>query len=154
MGFVRVTTIAAAPPGTAERLWYDTTRWPSFIQGFRHVVELRGDWPATGARVVWDSSPQGRGRVVEEVTAYAPGQGQTLEVDDPRMRGTQRIAFATAADGGVELTLELDYVLKGDVPRPLRPIVDSLFVRRVQRDALRRTLDSFAIEVEAEVDLG
>lgn len=153
MAIVRVTATAAAPPGTAERLWYDTTRWASFIQGFRHLVELRGDWPAAGSRVVWDSSPQGRGRVVEEVTAYAPGQGQTLHVEDPHMRGTQRIGFAPAPDGGVELTLELDYVLKGDVPRPLRPVVDALFVRRVQRDALRRTLDGFAVEVEAEVGL-
>ena len=30
----------------AETLWYDVTRWPSFIEGFKHVERIEGDWPA------------------------------------------------------------------------------------------------------------
>ena len=38
----------------AEALWYDPHRWAAWIDGFGHVVELDGDWPRRGARLVWD----------------------------------------------------------------------------------------------------
>ena len=53
----------------AEALWYDLRRWPSFVDGFKYIARVDGDWPAVGALVVWDSYPGGRGRVLEEVTA-------------------------------------------------------------------------------------
>ena len=37
--------------------------------------------------------------------------GQTLEVEDEKLRGTQRVAFAPGADD-VEVALELEYELK------------------------------------------
>ena len=37
--------------------------------------------------------------------------GQTLEVEDEQLRGTQRVAFSPAPDA-VEVTLELEYELK------------------------------------------
>ncbi len=77
----------------AEALWYDPVRWAAWIDGFGHVVELPDGWPAEG-RLVWDSTPGGRGRVAETVTAYEARGGQTLAVEDSRLRGTQRVAFA------------------------------------------------------------
>ena len=70
----------------AEALWYDPQRWPAWIDGFGHVVKLEGEWPAQGARAVWDSKPGGRGRVVERVTAYEARAGQTLAVEDEQLR--------------------------------------------------------------------
>ena len=64
----------------AEELWYDPHRWPAWIDGFGHVAKLEGEWPQIGARLLWDSRPQGRGRVAEQVTAYEPRRGQTLDV--------------------------------------------------------------------------
>ncbi len=65
----------------AEALWYDPVRWPAWVDGFGHVVELSDGWPAEGHAGV-GQPPEGRGRVLETVTAYEPRAGQTLEVED------------------------------------------------------------------------
>lgn len=138
------------PKGAAERLWYDTSRWPSFIDGFARVVKQEGPWPEAGSRVVWDSTPAGRGRVVERVVEHEPGEGQQVEVEDPRLRGTQRVRFEALEDG-VAVGLELEYELKQG--GPLSPLVDLLFIRRAVRDSLWRTLLRFGREVAAELEL-
>jgi hypothetical protein len=141
MGKIRVALDVPGPPDAAEALWYDTARWPSFIDGFGRLVKVEGDWPRAGSHVVWDSTPHGRGRVVERVVEHGPGAGQALEVEDPRLTGTQRVAFG-ALDDGTEVSLTLDYRLKQR--NPLQPVVDLLFIRRALRDSLRRTLVRFS----------
>ncbi len=135
----------------AEELWYDQHRWPSFIEGFAHVVAAEGQWPRRGAQVTWDSVRAGRGRVVERVVAYEPRIGQTVAVDDPRLSGTQRIAFEGREGGTVMVSLELEYGLKS--PGFAGPVVDLLFVRRALGDSLRRTLERFALELETEREM-
>jgi hypothetical protein len=147
MGRVRASIDVPALASEAEALWYDTTRWPTFVDGLHHIVRLEGDWPHAGARVLWDSNPGGRGRVQERVTAYAAREGQTLEVEDEKISGTQRVTF-TPTERGVIVTLELRYELKD--AKPGMPIVDVLFIRRPQRDSLARTLRRFRTEVTAE----
>lgn len=136
----------------AERLWYDLDRWPSFVDGFGHMVKREGDWPRTGSRIVWDSIPNGRGRVSERVTAYEVRVAQTIEVEDPRLTGTQTVGFAPAGEGRCLVALELSYRLKQG--GPLAGVVDALFVRRAVRDSLRRTLSRFARELRADRELG
>jgi hypothetical protein len=150
MGHVAVSRDVHGPLGAVERLWYDTSRWPSFIDGFGHLVKVEGDWPEAGACVVWDSTAAGRGRVVERVIEHAPGGGQSLEVEDPRLRGTQRIRFERLEDG-IMVGLDLEYELKQRTP--LQPLVDVLFIRRALRDSLRRTLARFAYELRADMEL-
>jgi hypothetical protein len=133
----------------AEALWYDPVRWPAWIDGFGRVVEVPATWPAEG-RLVWDSTPGGRGRVLETVTAYEPRGGQTLAVEDSRLRGTQRVEFTPGPDN-VKITLSLDYELKER--NPLTPLVDLLFVRRAIVASLRRTLARFARERRADTEL-
>ena len=133
----------------AEALWYDPVRWPAWIDGFGHVVELSGGWPAEG-RLVWNSTPEGRGRVIETVTAYEPRMGQSLAVEDSRLRGTQRVGF-TPGPEAVEVTLELEYELKERAP--LTWLVDRLFVRRQVVASLRRTLARFARERRGDLEL-
>jgi Polyketide cyclase / dehydrase and lipid transport len=147
MGRVRASVEIPALASEAEALWYDTTRWPTFIDGLHHVARLEGDWPHAGARVLWDSNPGGRGRVEERVTAYAARDGQTLEVEDEKISGTQRVTFAPT-DRGVTVTLDLRYDVKDR--KPGMPLVDLLFIRRPQRDSLMRTLRRFRTEVTAE----
>jgi hypothetical protein len=144
---VRASIAVPALASEAEALWYDTARWPTFIDGLHHIARLEGDWPHAGARVLWDSNPGGRGRVQERVIAYAAREGQTLEVEDEKIRGTQRIAF-TPTETGVTVTLELRYELKD--AKPGMPLIDLLFIRRPQREALERTLRRFRTEVTAE----
>jgi hypothetical protein len=144
---VRASIAIPALASEAEELWYDTTRWPTFIDGLHHIARLEGEWPHAGARVLWDSNPGGRGRVQERVTAYAAREGQTVDVEDEKIRGTQRVTF-TPTETGVTVTLELRYELKDT--KPGMPVVDLLFIRRPQRDSLSRTLRRFRTEVTAE----
>jgi hypothetical protein len=139
-----------AQVSAAEALWYDTSRWPAFIDGFAHVAKVEGDWPRTGARLVWDSVHAGRGRVVERVVRYEVRSGQTLEVEDPRITGVQTVTFTPRGSGASHLDLELRYALKD--PTPVTPVVDLLFVRRAFNDALRRTVTRFHRELRAEQD--
>jgi hypothetical protein len=134
----------------AEALWYDTSRWPTFVDGFAHVVSKEGEWPAAPSTLVWQSTPAGRGRVLEHVTEYEPRLGQTAQVEDPKMSATQRVAF-TPSDDGVEVTLSMEYTLKEG--GPLRPFMDFLFIRRAVTDALKRTVQRFARELETDAEM-
>jgi hypothetical protein len=147
VGRVRASIEVPGRAGEAEALWYDTARWPSFVDGLHHVAAVEGPWPDAGARLVWDSHPGGRGRVSERVLAYAPGEGQGLDVEDAKIRGTQRVRFLPGADG-VTVALELEYRLKER--RPGSALLDLLFIRRPQRASLERTLRRFRIELAAE----
>jgi hypothetical protein len=125
-----------------EELWYDLSRWPAFIDGFASVAKVDAGWPREGA-LVWQSHPAGRGRVVERVTRFEARIGQDVEVEDPKITGVQRVRFAP---GG--MSLELEYRLKDR-----NPLLDLLFVRRAQRDALQRTLNRFAIELRTDREI-
>ena len=91
----------------AARLWFDLARWPSIVDGFGTLSRNEGAWPHAGARIVWDSLRNGRGRVVEHVLEYEPGVTQLVRVEDPQLTGTQRVTFGATDAGGV-IRLELD----------------------------------------------
>jgi hypothetical protein len=135
----------------AERVWYDPSRWASWIEGFGHLISLDDGWPQRGSRRVWESPPQGRGRVSERVLAYEMRTGQTLAVEDGRMEATQRVSFEPQPDS-VRITLSLEYRLKDR--NVLTPLVDLLFTRRSLGESLRRTLRRFASELAAERQFG
>jgi hypothetical protein len=131
----------------AEALWYDTSRWPTFVDGLAHVEKVDGHWPDVGSRVVWTSQPGGRGRVVERSERHIVRAGQTVAVEDERLRGTQKVSFIPDGDA-CTVTLELEYELKQR--GPLTPLV-ALFTRRPMRDALDRTLRRFRNELRDQV---
>jgi Polyketide cyclase / dehydrase and lipid transport len=145
MGRVRAEVHVAALASAAEELWYDTSRWPTFVDGLAHVVKVEGDWPRAG-RVVWDARPGGRGRVVERVEGYEARGGQTVRVEDEKIVGTQRVEFHPTAQG-CRVALQLDYHVKQQ--RPLMAVVDVLFIRRPMTDSLKRTLTRLRREIEA-----
>jgi len=138
-----VDSFAASVP-EAEALWYDTDRWPAWIDGLAQVVELAGGWPGPGATVAWESNPAGRGRVLERVLSYQPRAGQTLEVEDDSLRGRQSVAFHEL-DGGVRVDLTLEYELKAR--SIVTPVVDVLFIRRAITSSLGSTLARFGVEL-------
>jgi hypothetical protein len=149
MGKARASVDVPGLASDAEALWYDPVRWPAFIDGFGHVVEIAPEWPASG-RAVWNSTPGGRDRVIEEVIAYEPRAGQTLAVEDSRVRGTQHVAFTPGPDH-TTVTLTLEYVIKERTP--VTWLVDVLFVRRAMVASLRRTLARFARERRGDMEL-
>ena len=137
------------PPADALRLWSDVDRWPSFVEGFARQVEVTGSWPEPGARVVWESTPDGRGRVTEAVKENEPDRFST-QVYEKALSGLQTLRALPADEGSeVELALEYELTRYG----PLRGIADAIFIRRALRDSLRRTLYRFAIEAEEEARL-
>ena len=147
----RASARAALPltPPDVLRLWSDVERWPSFVEGFARQLELTGAWPEPGGRVVWESTPDGRGRVTETVTERAPDRFST-QVFEQALMGTQTLRALPASDGSeVELSLEYELVKYG----PLRGVADALFIRRALRDALRRTLFRFGVEADEEARL-
>jgi len=141
-------TVPLTPPDVL-RLWTDVERWPSFVEGYARLIELREPWPDEGGRVVWESNPTGRGRVTETVV----GRGSDLfsvQVFEAALVGVQTLRVAPAEDGSeVELSLEYELARYG----PLRGLADMLFIRRALRDSLRRTLARFRVEAEEEARL-
>jgi hypothetical protein len=134
---------SATVPGTVEdarALWFDLKRWPAFVDGFATVVRVDPEWPVRG-ELVWDSTPHGRGRVIERADG-------TFE--DARLEGTQRLTFEPEGDG-VRVRLAFDYRIKERTV--ITPVLDRLFVRRAVRDALVRTVQRFAAEARLEDDL-
>jgi hypothetical protein len=151
MGRVSATITVPGRAVQAEHVWYDPSRWASWIDGFGHVVSLDDSWPHKGARRVWDSPPGGRGRVSERVIAYEMRTGQTLAVEDGRLEGTLRVTFEPQPDS-VKITLSLEYRLKD---REVLPLVwEPLWGRRREAESLRRTLRRFASELAAERQFG
>jgi hypothetical protein len=143
MGRVRAEVHVTGLASTAEELWYDTSRWPTFVDGLAHVAKVEGDWPRAG-RVLWDTKVDGRGRVDERVTTHEARVGQTVSVEDEKITGTQTVEFHPTNDG-CRIVLTLDYRLKMDPPR--RQLID-FFTRRPMRDSLKRTLARFKRELE------
>ena len=148
MRTVRASIVVKGRAVEAEQLWYDKSRWASWIDGFGHVAKLDDHWPQTGARLLWDSPAGGRGRVSETVTRYEARAGQVLDVEDARLHGVRRVVFEPGP-GETRITLELDVELKVSTA-PLR----RLFLRRELRESLRRTLTRFSYELAAERQFG
>ena len=147
----RIERIGFAPvtPPVAQRLWFDTNRWPTFVDGFGRIVELGAGWPEPGAKVVWESTPAGRGRVTERVTENGP-EGVATQVFDKQMTGIQAARFEANEDG-CDVYLSLDYELTSG--GPLRGLTDVLFIRRALAMALERTLRRFSTEAGDEATL-
>jgi hypothetical protein len=146
---MRVVTATETYPGSvheAEKVWYDTDRWSSFIDGLEDIEEVSPNWPGVGAQIRWRSGPAGRGEVVERVVSYELLDGQELEVEDDSIRGRQRVSFVPE-DEGVTVELSLSYELKRR--SPLMALVDLLFIRRAMATSLQSTLHRFGAELEA-----
>jgi hypothetical protein len=125
-------------------------RWPTFVDGFGSPERLDDTWPEPGAKIVWKSVPGGRGAVTEKVTKALPGALHEVAVFEEKLDGTQTVTFAPV-DEATWVELELDYTVS--VGGPLRPLVDALFIRRAQNDALARTLRRFATEAAEQASL-
>ena len=100
-----------------------------------------------GGGVTWESGPAGRGRVTETVVAYAPADGQTVEVADDAMTGRQTVTFAAVGRwGGGDAALSSTALRRRS---PVTPIVDALFIRRAMSPSLGRSLARFGVRLRA-----
>ena len=137
-------------PEAALRLWTDVDRWPSFVEGFARAVDRSPEWPHAGARLVWESSPAGRGRVTEKVVEAEGPDRFVTQVFEERLNGVQTFRVVESEGGSrAELALVYELTKYG----PLSAVADVIFIRRAIRDSLRRTLSRFAVEAEEEAGL-
>ena len=136
-------------PEAALALWTNVSRWPAFVEGHARTLEVSPEWPAEGARVVWESGPGGRGRVTERVMEHASLRFVT-DVFEDALTGRQTFRVGEHAEGS-RVEVELSYELTGG--GPLSAVSDLIFIRRALRDSLRRTLRRFAVEAEDEAGL-
>jgi hypothetical protein len=132
----------------AEHVWYDKTRWASWIDGFGHVISLDPEWPATGATLKWNSPPGGPGLTLERVVHYEPRLGQTLEIEDAKFTGTRRVIFEPGLE---ETKITLEVALE---PKDRMAPLQKLLLRRRLGESLRRTLIRFSVELAAEKQFG
>jgi Polyketide cyclase / dehydrase and lipid transport len=140
---------APVTPRVAQRLWVDTNRWPTFVDGFGHIERIDDSWPEPGSKVVWLSGPAGRGRVTEKIREFGDDV-VVSDVFDSQMSAAQEAQFVPAEDGSeVFLTLEYELASGG----PLRWLTDVLFIRRALAMALERTLRRFSTEAGDEATL-
>jgi hypothetical protein len=153
MASVQVSAFFLGSVHEAETCWYDTARWHEWVDELADIIEVQGEWPGVSSRVVWQSGPAGRGRVSERVLAYAPLEGQTLQLEDDAITGEQTVTFEPAGDG-VQVTLALSYRIRRR--NLLTPLIDLLFVRRLMASSLQRTLTRFGAVLEGprEQDVG
>jgi uncharacterized membrane protein len=150
MAVASAATLVPLSPEEAYDLWTDVKRMPTFVDGFSHPDRLDDEWPDVGAKLIWKSVPGGRGAVTERVTKAQPAALHEVVVFEEKLDGTQRATF-TPAEEGTRVDLELDY--KVSVGGPLKALVDVLFIRRAQNDALARTLRRFTTEAEEQAAL-
>jgi hypothetical protein len=149
MRTVRESVIAELTPLVAQRLWTDTSRWPTFVDGFARIVQLDPSWPEPGSKVVWESGPAGRGRVTERIKKRTD-ESILSEVFEAQLTGTQHVTFEPDPEGAL-VTVELAYELqKGG---PLRVVTDALFIRRALSDMLARTLRRYSTEAAEQANL-
>ena len=155
-----MTSVSAArtvvlPPQDAEALWLDVSRWATFIEGFGHSVSKDESWPAPGSTVMWESLPDGRGRVNEKVVVRAPGRLATRLVEES-LHGVQTVTFEPDGDGGSIVELGLEYELNPTTiwrQGPIGWVTNLLFIRRAMTDSLARTLRRFATEAAEQRSL-
>jgi uncharacterized membrane protein len=150
MATARAATLVPLQPDEAYELWTDVRRMPTFVDGFGHPERVDGSWPEEGAKLVWKSVPGGRGAVTERVVQADRPRLHEVNVFEEKLDGTQTATFTPDADG-TRVDLTLDY--RVSVGGPLKPIVDVLFIRRAQNDALARTLRRFTTEAEEQAAL-
>jgi uncharacterized membrane protein len=152
MATIKRATTVRVDTNAAWRLWTDVSRWPAFVEGFKHVERQSGEFPEQGARVQWVSTPGGRGTVSERVVASEPPLRLVTQVFEEAMAATQAVTFQEADEAdGTWLEFELDYRLTQ--AGVLKQITDVLFIRRALAAAIDRTLQRFAREAEEEAAL-
>ena len=125
----------------AEALWYDVTRWPSFVEGFKHVERIDGAWPAAGSQITWQSVPDGRGRVTERVTSYVQREGQSLlDVLGPGLEAWVAAAIPEVEHPEAVADLLLGQLFAGFVRHIFQPDLDVTEIERAGGDAIAATV--------------
>jgi hypothetical protein len=133
--------VVEGPGVEVEQLWFDKTRWASWIDGFSFLAVLDEGWPLVGERRAYDGS---RGRVLERVIEYSAGSSHASTFEDSRVTGVVRVRFETD-NVRTRITLELDVSPKEKLAPGRR-----WWLRRKLGESLAVTLQRFSYELAAD----
>ena len=142
------------PEASRSRSGPTVSRWPAFVEGFARIGRARRRLAGRRARrLVWESSPGGRGRVTERVLERAEPRGSRPRSSRRRSAGTpdRRVARARRA-AARSCRLQLDYELDRAAGRSAgSPTASSSAAPCATRCAARSR--RFAVEAEEEAGL-
>ena len=130
--------------------YFEPRGWPAWVDGFGSVVSADG-YPEQGGRLVWRSTPAGRGEVSERVLEHEPRRRHRIEFSDPGSSGELRSEFEIEGEG-TRVTLTLEYRLASS--GPFAWLTDRLFVRGQVQQSLGRSLLRFKHEAEEAARFG
>lgn len=151
MGKVEASAEISAPLAEVWDLYFDRSRWASWVDGFGSVLRESG-YPEEGGTLTWRSTPAGRGEVTERVIAHVERSRHRVSYADPSSEGELEVTFemipATDAESGrrTQVRQALEYELTGG--GPLRAVTDVLFIRTQLRRSLERSLIDLRLEAE------
>lgn len=150
MGEVEASVEIAAPLADVWDLYFDSARWPSWVDGFSAVTSSSEGYPETGGELRWTSTPVGRGAVTERVLEHEPRRLHRVGFTDPGAEGELEVVFEMVPGGGddrrTKVTQRLTYGLRSG--GPLRGITDRLFIRPQMRGSLERSLSELRAEAQ------
>lgn len=151
MGKVEAQVEIAAPLAEVWDLYFECTRWASWVDGFKSVTREEG-YPEQGGALEWRSTPAGRGEVAERVLAHEPRSLHRIDYSDPGSAGTLEVGFemvpAESAASGRKTRVKQRLEYKVTTGGPLRAIVDRLFIRTQMQRSLQRSLADLRLEAE------
>jgi uncharacterized protein YndB with AHSA1/START domain len=140
----------AAPLAEVWDLYFDESRWASWVDGFSAVARSDG-YPEAGGTLVWRSTPAGRGDVSERVLEHRPRSLHRVAFEDPGAEGELEVELEMLPAGESEgrltrVTQRLAYRVR--TGGPLRPLTDLFFIRPQMRRSLERSLRELRLEAE------
>jgi hypothetical protein len=127
-------------------LYFEPSRWPSWVDGFSEL-ESESGYPEVGGMLRWRSNRAGRGEVTERVLAHEPRKRHLISFKDPESEGELETTFEIDGDG-VRVTQRMRYTVLH--PGLLGPLTDLLFVRRQVAASLARSLANLRVEAEPD----
>jgi uncharacterized membrane protein len=149
MGHVREMGHVDASPDAAFALAIDATRIPEWNSSVVETKDITGSLDRVGASYIailklggrrlegrWEVTKVEKGRLLE-ITGSAPGGG----------KATATTRFE-AADGGTDVTTDIDYELPGGF---VGGMADKLFVERAIERDVKHSNENFKAICEAEV---
>lgn len=125
-------------------LYFDTSRWSSWVDGFATLESVSG-YPEIGGTLRWRSNPAGRGEVAERVLEHEPRRRHLVSFRDPESEGELETVFEIEGEG-VTVRQRMTYTVLH--PGLLGPLTDIFFVRRQVAASLARSLERLRYEAE------
>lgn len=146
MATVEAAVEIPAPLAEVWDLYFDSSRWAAWVDGFAAVVSESG-YPDVDGKLIWRSTPAGRGQVNEQVLVHDDRSSHRIRYRDPESEGELETTFEMLPTEDGRLTRVEQHLVYGlRQGGPLSAITDFLFIRSQMRQSLERSLSDLRHE--------